>query len=125
MSAIPNCPECGQPMTDVNEGYYRLRFGEPAWECHNLDCDVCTIKPKPVVPYAADSNESGQEQVPCKFCRTYEVRFSQPICIDWLINAIRKALESSQQRTATPHEHLEAEVDYICAGCGELVRCRR
>lgn len=36
-----------------------------------------------------------------------------------------EAAEQSVQRTATPHEHLQAEFDYICAGCGDLVKRRR
>jgi len=27
------CPICGREMIDVNEGYYRLRYGPPAFEC--------------------------------------------------------------------------------------------
>jgi len=29
----PICPECGAEMVDENEGYYRLRFGEPSFVC--------------------------------------------------------------------------------------------
>ena len=29
----PICPECGAEMVDKNEGYYRLRFGEPSFVC--------------------------------------------------------------------------------------------
>ena len=25
-------------MEDVNEGYWMLRYGTPAWECKNPDC---------------------------------------------------------------------------------------
>ena len=32
------CPECGEPMTDANEGKYRIRYGEPYWKCENSDC---------------------------------------------------------------------------------------
>ena len=29
----PICPECDAEMVDENEGYYRLRFGEPSFVC--------------------------------------------------------------------------------------------
>ena len=34
----PICKYCDQEKTDVNEGYYRLRFGPPAWECQTPGC---------------------------------------------------------------------------------------
>ncbi len=36
-----------------------------------------------------------------------------------------EATQQIQQRKTVPHEHLQAEFDYICAGCGKLVKHRR
>lgn len=33
--------------------------------------------------------------------------------------------EQSVVRTATRHEHLPADFDYICAGCGDIVKRRQ
>ena len=38
---VPECPECDQPLTDVNEGRAGLRFGPPCFECTNPDCPRC------------------------------------------------------------------------------------
>lgn len=48
------------------------------------------------------------------------------LCGIQLPNSIRKHLHAkhSIEQTALPHEHLQAEFDYICAGCGDLVKRR-
>jgi len=40
---------------------------------------------------------------------------------------LQDAIRAQQDayRTGTPHEHLQADFDYICVGCGELVIRRR
>lgn len=46
--------------------------------------------------------------------------------LDSLLNRIieLEAAKPIVQRTAAPHEHLQAEFDYICASCGDLVKRR-
>ena len=40
----PYCKHCDKPPDDINEGYYRLRFGPPEWECQNVDCPGKIVK---------------------------------------------------------------------------------
>ena len=64
---MPRCPECGQEMTDVNEGYFRLRFGPPEWECQNTECPECP-KHESASDLSARRNENENRKAPVAVC---------------------------------------------------------